>query len=57
VDTKCAECDANIAVPNDAIRGELVSCKDCGSDYEVAEISAGTVMLKPANAVEEDWGE
>ena len=57
MDTKCAECDANIAVPNDAIRGELVSCKDCGSDYEVAEISAGTVMLKPANAVEEDWGE
>ena len=57
MDTKCAECDASIAVPNDAIRGELVSCKDCGTDYEVAEIKGGTVMLKPANAVEEDWGE
>jgi len=57
MDTKCAECDADIAVPDDAIRGELVSCKDCGTDYEVVEIKSGTVMLKPANAVEEDWGE
>jgi len=57
VDTKCAECDAGIVVPNDAIRGELVSCKDCGTDYEVVEIKGGTVMLKPADAVEEDWGE
>ena len=57
MDTKCAECDAGIAVPDDAIRGELVSCKDCGTDFEVVEIKGGTVMLKPADAVEEDWGE
>ena len=57
MDTKCTECDAGIAVPDDAIRGELVSCKDCGADYEVVEIKGGTVMLKPADAVEEDWGE
>jgi len=57
VDSKCAECDAGISVPDDAIQGELVSCKDCGTDYEVAEIKGGAVMLKAADAVEEDWGE
>lgn len=57
METKCAECDAGIAVPDDAIRGELVTCKDCGSDYEVVEIQGGTVLLKPADAIEEDWGE
>jgi alpha-aminoadipate/glutamate carrier protein LysW len=57
VNTNCAECDAQIAVPTDAILGEIVSCKDCGSEYEVAEISGGTVTLKPAEKVEEDWGE
>jgi alpha-aminoadipate carrier protein LysW len=57
MDTKCAECDAGISVPNDAIAGEIVSCKDCGAEYEVAEINGGAAMLKPAEQVEEDWGE
>ncbi len=57
METKCAECDAGISVPDDAIKGELVSCKDCGTDYEVVEIKGGTVMLKQADSVEEDWGE
>jgi len=57
VNTNCAECDAQIAVPTDAILGEIISCKDCGSEYEVAEIGGGTVTLKPAEQVEEDWGE
>ena len=57
MDTKCAECDASIAVPDDAIRGELVSCKDCGTDYEVVQVNAGAAQLKQADSVEEDWGE
>lgn len=57
MDTKCVECDASIRVPNDAIVGEIVSCKDCGVEYEVAEIRGGVALLKPAEAVEEDWGE
>lgn len=46
-----------MAVPDDAIVGEIVSCKDCSSEYEVAEISGGNVLLKPAEQVGEDWGE
>jgi len=57
LNTSCAECGANLAVPNDAIVGELVSCKDCSQEYEVAEISGGNVLLKPAEQIGEDWGE
>lgn len=57
MEAKCAECDAVITIPADAIQGEIVSCKDCGAEYEVAEVSGGKAMLKPADQVEEDWGE
>jgi len=57
MDTRCAECDAVIAIPADAIVGEIVSCKDCGAEYEVAEVKGGTAVVKPADQVEEDWGE
>ncbi len=57
MNVNCTECDAGIAVPGDAIVGEIVSCKDCGSEYEVSELSGGSAVLKPAAQVEEDWGE
>ena len=57
MNTSCKECGAEMTVPNDAIVGEIVSCKDCSSEYEVAEISSGSVLLKPAEQVGEDWGE
>jgi len=57
LNTSCTECGATLAVPSDAIVGELVSCKDCSQEYEVAEISNGNVLLKPAEQVGEDWGE
>jgi alpha-aminoadipate/glutamate carrier protein LysW len=54
---KCEECDADINIPEDAIVGEIVQCKDCSSEYEVATIGGGKVTLKPAEVAEEDWGE
>ncbi|HXY56313.1 MAG TPA: alpha-aminoadipate/glutamate carrier protein LysW/ArgW [Nitrososphaerales archaeon] len=57
MNTSCKECGAELTIPNDAIVGEIVSCKDCSSEYEVAEISSGNVLLKPAEQVGEDWGE
>jgi alpha-aminoadipate/glutamate carrier protein LysW len=57
LNTSCTECGADLNVPNDAIVGEIVSCKDCSAEYEVAEISNGNVLLKPAEQVGEDWGE
>ena len=55
--TDCAECGALIVVPEDAIVGEIVSCKDCSSEYEVVKMSNGGALLKPAEQVGEDWGE
>lgn len=46
-----------MSVPGDAIAGEIVSCKDCSTEFEVAEISDGNVLLKPAEQIGEDWGE
>ncbi len=57
MNAKCEECDADIPVPEDAIIGEIVKCKECGSDYEVEQISKSEVKLKAAEVAEEDWGE
>jgi alpha-aminoadipate carrier protein LysW len=44
-------------VPRDVLSGEIVSCKDCGSEYEVMIDENGTLELKAAEEVGEDWGE
>jgi alpha-aminoadipate/glutamate carrier protein LysW len=53
----CLECYGEIGVPNDAIDGELVTCNECGSSFELAIGESGVVNLKPAETVGEDWGE
>lgn len=56
--TNCEECDAPLTVPSDAIQGEIVSCKECGTSYEVKKDDhTGLVTLKPAAKEQEDWGE
>ncbi|MAH21514.1 MAG: lysine biosynthesis protein LysW [Thaumarchaeota archaeon] len=55
--TKCEECDAEITLPEDVIKGEITSCPDCGVDFEVIEVSSGAVKLKVAETTGEDWGE
>ena len=54
---KCEECDADITIPEDAIVGEIVQCKECSAEYEVASLGDGKATLKPAEVAEEDWGE
>ena len=53
----CPECDAKLNIPNDADVGEIVSCADCGADYEIARKDGSYVELKQAETVGEDWGE
>jgi len=57
METKCLECDASVHVQDDAVVGEIVTCPDCGADYEVAALNNGTVTIKLAESVKEDWGE
>ncbi|MCP8304725.1 MAG: lysine biosynthesis protein LysW [archaeon] len=55
--TKCLECDGDIELPEDVIEGEIVTCPDCGLDYEVSEVTPKGVYLKKAEEIGEDWGE
>lgn len=51
----CPECDADVAIPADAMENELISCAECGAELEI--ISLDPVELDLAPEVEEDWGE
>ncbi len=53
----CPECDAKLNIPDDATVGEIISCPDCGSDFEIASKNDSTCQLKQAEKVGEDWGE
>jgi len=54
----CVECDAELAIPSDAIQGEILTCRDCGSSFElVRQAPGGSFSLRPAELEEEDWGE
>jgi alpha-aminoadipate/glutamate carrier protein LysW len=57
MEAKCLECDASVRVEDDAIVGEIITCPDCGADYEVQALNDGTVTIKIAESVKEDWGE
>jgi alpha-aminoadipate carrier protein LysW len=55
--TQCQECGAEINVPDDMMIGEILTCPDCGGDFELASKSETKVELKPAETVGEDWGQ
>ncbi len=53
----CPECDAKLNIPEDASVGEIVSCSDCGDDFEISIKEGSRIELKHAESVGEDWGE
>ncbi|MGB9759105.1 MAG: alpha-aminoadipate/glutamate carrier protein LysW/ArgW [Thermoproteota archaeon] len=54
---KCPVCEGDIEVPSDAIHGEIVSCPDCGSMFEVDYVDGKDISLKQVEVQGEDWGE
>ena len=54
---RCPECDAELDIPDDLISGEIISCPECGLDYESKLKEDGKLTLKPAEIEGEDWGE
>ena len=52
---KCPECDADVTVGPDAVKGEILSCGDCGAELEVKGTAPAELALAPQ--AEEDWGE
>ena len=43
---KCPDCDAELDVPADTEKGEIVSCPGCGLELEVNQIKCGCVDLQ-----------
>jgi alpha-aminoadipate carrier protein LysW len=54
---ECQECGADISVPEDVVVGEIITCPDCGGEYEITSKEEGNLALKPAERVGEDWGQ
>jgi len=51
----CPECEADIRLPAGTIRGEIITCPDCGVELEVMDLDPPVLEMAPQ--VEEDWGE
>lgn len=50
---ECPECSATFTISDDAMKGEVVECADCGQSYEIDE----SLNLKTAEITGEDWGQ
>jgi alpha-aminoadipate carrier protein LysW len=54
---KCPDCDAELNVPQDASKGEILSCPGCGLELEVKQVDCGCINLQELTLEGEDWGE
>jgi alpha-aminoadipate carrier protein LysW len=54
---RCPDCEAELDVPADTVKGEILSCPGCGLELEVKQIEAGCVDLQELTIEGEDWGE
>lgn len=48
----CIECDCELKLAPDTTVGEILTCPDCGSEFEITQDG-----IKVAESVGEDWGE
>lgn len=55
--TLCVDCTSEIPIPQDSIVGEIITCADCGADFEIVSKTGDTVEIKPGESVGEDWGQ
>ncbi len=52
---ECPECAADVSLPDNVMKGEIVQCGGCGAELEVTSLNPLTLDLAPEE--EEDWGE
>ncbi len=52
---ECPECVAQLPLTGEILKGEIVTCPDCGAELEVVGLDPLELELAPQ--VEEDWGE
>ena len=51
----CPECEANVALADDALEGEIIVCFECAAELELVSLDPPQLELAPE--VGEDWGE
>ena len=51
----CPVCDAEVLVPDSALVHELLDCRECATELEIAAVAPP--LLREAPVEEEDWGE
>ena len=51
----CPVCDAAVPFAPDAVVSELIRCRDCGAELEIACLAPPEVREAPTE--EEDWGQ
>jgi alpha-aminoadipate carrier protein LysW len=56
IQLSCLVCETSLAIPNEVMKGEIVSCGACGQDHEILA-TEGKLEFALAPDVEEDWGE
>jgi alpha-aminoadipate carrier protein LysW len=54
---ECKDCAAEFSIADDVITGEIITCPDCGSDFEITVKNDGGIETKRAESVGEDWGQ
>jgi alpha-aminoadipate carrier protein LysW len=54
---ECKECGAEMSAPDDVVVGEILTCPECGADFEIASKTAESIELKSAESIGEDWGQ
>ena len=52
---ECPECAAAVALPADAMEGEILTCDECGVEWEVVKGEPWELVRAPEG--DEDWGE
>lgn len=51
----CPVCDAAVTIPADAVVAELIRCRECGTELEIASLDPPELTEAPTE--EEDWGQ
>ena len=54
---ECKDCGEQITVTQDSMVGEIITCPDCGADFEITLKKGELIEIKPAESVGEDWGQ
>jgi alpha-aminoadipate carrier protein LysW len=57
MNVECKDCGAQIIVTQDSMVGEIITCPDCGADFEITLKTGESIEIKLAESVGEDWGQ